>query len=94
MTAALAYACARAGAPERAAAYLEQLTRLTEQRYVSPSLIAQVHAGLGNADLALEWLHAASDVRAADLAWLAVRPVFDGLRSDARFNALVARVLH
>ena len=43
---------------------------------------------------ALEWLERASDVRAVDLAWLAVRPVFDALRPDPRFNALVARIFH
>ena len=52
----------------------KQLLTLAEQRYVSPSLIAQVHAGFGDADLAVEWLERAIEVRAADLAWLAVRP--------------------
>jgi hypothetical protein len=33
-----------------------------------------------------------ADARAADLAWLAVRPVFDGLRSESRFASLVARI--
>jgi len=92
MTAALAYACARDGRLDRGRALLEELLKLAEQRYVSPSLIAQVHVGLGNMDLALEWLERAAEVRAADLAWLAVRPVFDALRSDARFNGLVSRV--
>ncbi len=92
MTAALAYACARAGHLERARTLLEQLLALAEQRYISPSLIAQVHAGFGNADLAVEWLERAINVRAVDLAWLEVRPVFDVLRPDPRFNALVARI--
>ena len=93
MTAALAYAYARAAARIAPRNSLEQLPRLTEQRYVSPSLIAQVHAGLGHVDLALEWLHA-GERRAGR------RPGMAGgaaglrrLRSDARFNALVARVL-
>ena len=90
MTAALAYACARGGRPERARELLEQLVRLAEQRYVSPSLIAQVHAGFEDADRAFEWLQRASEVHAVDLAWLHVRPVFDQLRADPRFNALVA----
>ena len=92
MTAALAYAYARGGRLEQANALLQQLLVVAEQRYVSPSLIAQVHAGLGNAGAALEWLERASVVRAVDLAWLAVRPVFDALRPDPRFNALVARI--
>ena len=92
MSAALAYAFARAGQVEQARGRLGQLLMLSEQRYVSPSLIAQVHAGFGNTELAIEWLQRASEVRAADLSWLAVRPVFDTLRSDPRFNALVARI--
>ena len=60
--------------------------------YVSPSLVAQIHAGCGQAEAAIEWLYRASDVRAVDLAWLAVRPVFDTLRAHPRFNALVARM--
>ena len=94
MTAALAYACARGGRLERATELLDQLLALAEQRYVSPSLIAQVHAGLGSTDAALQWLEQASSVRAVDLAWLAVRPVFDALRPEPRFNALVARIFH
>jgi len=93
MTAALAYACARADHLERARGLLAQLMALADQRYVSPSLIAQVHAGFGSADIAVEWLQRAIDVRAADLAWLAVRPVFDALRPDPRFNALVTTIL-
>ena len=92
MTAALAYACARGGHLDRGRELLGQLLALAEQRYVSPSLIAQVEAGFGDGDQAIEWLQRASEIRAADLAWLAVRPVFDALRSDSRFNALVARV--
>jgi eukaryotic-like serine/threonine-protein kinase len=90
MSAALAYAHARAGDAERARRLLAELLALMDERYVSPSLVAQVHAGLGELDVAVEWLARAHDIRAADLAWLAVRPVFDGLRSDPRFNGMVA----
>jgi TolB-like protein/Flp pilus assembly protein TadD len=92
MSAALAYACARAGRLERARGLLGQLLMLADQRYVSPSLIGQVHAGFGDTDLAIESLQRAAEARAADLSWLAVRPVFDALRSDPRFNGLVARI--
>jgi serine/threonine-protein kinase len=92
MRAALAYGCARGGHADRARGLLRELLLAAQERYVSPSLIAEVHAGFGDADSAITWLERASDVRAADLAWLAVRPVFDALRPDARFNALVARM--
>jgi tetratricopeptide (TPR) repeat protein len=90
MTAALAYACARAGDAERARALLDEVVAQAGQRYVSPSLVAQIHAGLDDMDAAIGSLQKASLMHAVDLAWLPVRPVFDGLRADPRFNALVA----
>ena len=92
MRAALAYALARAGHTDAARTHLGALTAASQQRYVSPSLVAQVHAGLGETDQAVNWLEQAIAVRAADLAWIAVRPVFDGLRSHTAFNGLVTRV--
>jgi hypothetical protein len=61
-------------------------------RYVSPGLVAQVHAGLGDADETLTWLDKAVAVRAADVAWLGVRPTFDSLRRSPRFQAVEARL--
>jgi hypothetical protein len=61
-------------------------------RYVSPSLLAQVHAALGESAQALDWLDRAADCRAADLAWIGVRPVFDSLRGEPRLAALTADV--
>jgi TolB-like protein/Tfp pilus assembly protein PilF len=90
--AALAYAAARAGYLDRARELLGTLLAQAESRYVSASLIAQVHAASGSLDGALEWLERAMDARAADLAWLHVRPVFDGLRAEPRFHALAARL--
>jgi serine/threonine-protein kinase len=92
VTAALGYACARAGRRERARGLLGDLLLQSEQRYVSPSLVAQVHAGFGSTEPALEHLERAADAHAADLAWLGVRPVFDSLRAEARFEALIARI--
>ena len=90
--AALAYACARGNNADRARALLAELLALSSGRYVSASLVAQVHCGLGEVALAIDWLERAAAARAADLAWLAVRPVFDAARSDGRFAALQARV--
>jgi tetratricopeptide (TPR) repeat protein len=90
MRAALAYAFARAGQHDRARQELAGLHRIAGERYVSPSLVAQVYAGLGETTPALDWLERARDVRASELAWLSVRPVFDTLRSEPRFGAVVA----
>jgi eukaryotic-like serine/threonine-protein kinase len=90
MTAALGYVAGRAGMEDRAREAIGALERLAGARYVSPSLIAQVHTGLGHVEHALDWLERARDGKAADLAWLAVRPVFDALRDTPRFQAIQA----
>jgi serine/threonine protein kinase/Flp pilus assembly protein TadD len=94
MIAALGYAFARAGKADRARQSLGELMAVAELRYVSGSLIAQVHAGLGEPTHAFDWLEKASDAHAAELAWLPVRPVFDALRSEPRFDALLQRLGH
>jgi TolB-like protein/Flp pilus assembly protein TadD len=91
-TAALGYAFARAGDIDRARHALGELLTLSSERYVSPSLVAQVHAGLGETLPAVEWLEKASAARALDLVWLGVRPVFDGLRAEPRVAAMLAAI--
>ena len=71
---------------------LEELRRLSQQGYVSPCLLAEVHVGLGEKDEALDRLEEALGARAADLAWLRVRPVFASLHSEPRFVALVGEM--
>ena len=92
MRAGLAYALARAGHADAARTHLGALIAASQERYVSPSLVAQVHAGLGDTEQALAWLERAVTMHAADLAWIAVRPVFDRMRSHTGFNGLVTRV--
>ena len=81
MRAALAYAFARAGHDDRARQELAELHRISGERYVSPSLVAQVYTGLGETTLALEWLE-----RAGTFA----RVTWPGCRFD-RCSTLSAR---
>ncbi|HUP41733.1 MAG TPA: tetratricopeptide repeat protein [Thermoanaerobaculia bacterium] len=92
MKAALGYALGRAGDAPRAQELLLELSDLAGERYVSPSLRAQILVGLGDLTSALGWLESAAEVRASDLAWLRLRPVFRPLRAEPRFQALVARL--
>jgi eukaryotic-like serine/threonine-protein kinase len=89
IVAAMGYAAARGGQSAIARRLLDELLALSRERYVSPSLVAQIYAGLGEVEPALEWLEHACNARAADLAWLAVRPVFDVLRPQRRFTAML-----
>jgi len=54
--------------------------------------MAIVHEGLGQRDDALEWLKKAYQERSSWLVSLNVEPIFDSLRSDARFQDLLRRV--
>ena len=86
--AALGYLHGVAGNIEGARNTLEELRQIAGSRYVSPVKIAQVHVGLGEHDDALTHLEEAYAGRAADLAWLGVRPVFARLAAEPRFAAL------
>ena len=87
--AAVGYARGVSGDTGGALKALEKLRRLSQQGYVSPCLLAEVHVGLGEKDEALDRLEEAFQERAADLAWLRVRPVFASLHSEPRFVALI-----
>lgn len=70
----------------------EQLKELSGQRYVSPYHLAVVYNGLGMRAQALDQLENAADERYNWLVFLKVEPLFESLRSEPRFVALVHRV--
>lgn len=90
--AALAHAYAIAGQRAEAERELERLREVSRLRYVPAFPIAIVHAGLGRTKDALDWLDKAYDQRDPGMVWLKVDPRLDGLRSDSRFQSLVARL--
>lgn len=71
---------------------LADLLSEREGRYVPPSSIAAVYAGLKDADRAFEWLERAYEEREFALSSLAISPVFDCLRDDPRYAELERRV--
>jgi hypothetical protein len=56
---------------------------------VNPFAIASVYAQAEEVNRSLEWLERAHDERPPELVYLKVRPEFDSLRSDPRFQELV-----
>ena len=92
-TAGIACALARDGRPGPARARLDALMARARERYVSSALLAEVHAALGERDAALGCLEVACEERAAELAWIDVRPGLDPLRALPRF-ALIAERCH
>ena len=90
--AAVGYLHGRSGDETAARVVLDDLRRIARDRYVSPVRLAQVHLGLDEHDEALNLLERAHAERAADLAWIAVRPVFGSVRTTPRFIALLERM--
>jgi tetratricopeptide (TPR) repeat protein len=70
---------------------LAALESASQNRYVPPYAMALIHAGLGERDAAFEWLERAYAVRDVHLVFLTIDPKWDVLRSDPRFDAMVAR---
>jgi tetratricopeptide (TPR) repeat protein len=82
------YGLAVAGRGQEARTLLEQL--LPSERV--PSSLAAVATALGEKDNAFEWLELAFARRWGILASVKVDPVFEGLRSDSRYPALLRRM--
>jgi serine/threonine-protein kinase len=92
MLAALGYLNGVSGNARAARQVLKELGQLARVRYVSPARLAEVHAGLDERRQALDRLEEACVERAADLAWIGVRPTFARLRKEARFGELLKRM--
>jgi TolB-like protein/Flp pilus assembly protein TadD len=83
---------ALAGRTENAVEILNELHAASNRHYVPPVAFAAVYAGLGKTDDAFQWLDKAVQERDGLLIYLKVGSVFDGLRADPRFCAIVSQV--
>jgi eukaryotic-like serine/threonine-protein kinase len=88
----LGYTYALAGETTRAGEVLDDLRAQMVMRYVSAYDIALVFTGLGERDLAFEWLGKALEERSSWMIWLNAEPMLDCLRSDPRFRDLALMV--
>ena len=71
---------------------LRTLLERQQSRYIDPSLIACVYIGLGEKNQAFQWLDKAYEVRSNLLEYLLIDPLYDPIRSDSRFTALVKKI--
>ena len=85
------YILGRSGRTAEARDVLGALETASRQRYIPPYALALVHAGLGEADAAFEWLDRAYAARDVHLMFLTVDVKWDRYRSDPRFGDLLAR---
>ena len=89
---ALGQAYALAGRHADARRMLAELTELSRRRHVPATCAAIINIGLGDTERALELLEAACENRDTPLVTLKVHPVYDCLRSEPRFQALLRKV--
>jgi tetratricopeptide (TPR) repeat protein len=88
----LGYVYARAGKKEEAIKVLNQLLEFSKQKYTLSVQIAGIYAGLGEKDKAFEWLWKGYDEHNYSLGDLRISFVFENLRSDSRYTALLKKI--
>ena len=90
--AALGWGLAKTGKLLEARRVAAGLEARSHERYVSPEALARVYVALGEKDLAIQHLQEAYWMRVDTLNNIKVERCYDSLRSDARFQAIVARM--
>ena len=71
---------------------LHQIERAAAAAYVSPIYRAWIYMGLGEIDNVFYWLDRAIECRDPHILHLPVKPVYDSLRPDPRFTALLRKM--
>ena len=80
------------GRRDEAAKILQELEHDAERLYIRNEALAAGLSAVGEMDKAFMYLGRAVDARSAGLLYLNVDPVYDALRPDPRFAAVVAQV--
>lgn len=87
----LGFVHGRAGEKQKALAMLGQVTKLSQEQYVTPVDFAMIHAGLGDADSTFLWLENAYQARSVRVVEVRCA-CFDHFRSDPRYANLMGRL--
>jgi tetratricopeptide (TPR) repeat protein len=80
------------GERTEALAMLKQLADLSQQGSYTALGLAILHGALGDLDKAFELIEASYQEREPALVYLQVEPSFDPLRSDPRYDAMLAKM--
>jgi TolB-like protein/Tfp pilus assembly protein PilF len=86
------YTCAKSGDREGAQRMLDRLAEISKRRYVNPSVMFLVYAGLGDKDQTFKWLERAYEARSQVLVWFKTDPRLDNIRQDPRYADLLWRI--
>jgi TolB-like protein/DNA-binding winged helix-turn-helix (wHTH) protein/Flp pilus assembly protein TadD len=90
--ASMTYIYGRSGKPAQARRAMEKLEQLNRRRQIDPAPFFLAYVGLGDMDQAFAWLQKAYLAHSPALTALKVDPLYDPLRSDPRFEALLRRL--
>ena len=80
------------GKREIALKLLDQIKGLSPERDLGSCSVALIYAGLGENDQAFEWLNKGYEERSSGMLFLKINPLFDSLRDDPRFTALLKKM--
>lgn len=90
--AALGHVYGVSGKLDSAQYVLNKLSKLSSKKFVTAYGMALVYTGLGEKNLAFEWLNKAYEERSNWLVWLKTDPRFNSLRTERQFAEMVNRV--
>jgi len=88
----LGYAYAISGDRPKAEQILRELEAQAKRQYVNSSAFAAIYLGLGEKEKALDWLDVAYENQESACWLLKVDPIYDSVRGEPRFQALVKKV--
>jgi TolB-like protein/Tfp pilus assembly protein PilF len=88
----LGYAYAISGNRSKAERILRELEQMAKRQYVSSTAFADIHLGLGEKEKALDWLEKSYQDQESACWYLKVDPIYDRVRTEPRFQALVQKV--
>ena len=88
----LGYAHARAGNRKEAARVLDSLKEQAKRMYVASDIVASIYVALNDREHAFEYLQKGYEERAGWMIWLGVDPIWNPLRTDPRFSALLKKM--
>jgi len=88
----LAYAYGVSGNRVKAAQILSELQDLADRRYVGSGAFVTTYLGLGEKEKALDWLEKGYEEQDPLVWYLNADPLYDGIRKEPRFQALLKKV--
>jgi TolB-like protein/Tfp pilus assembly protein PilF len=88
----LGYAYAISGDRPKAEQILRELEEMAKRQYVSSTAFADIHLGFAEKENALDWLEKSYQDQESACWYLKVDPIYDSVRNEPRFQALVKKI--